>query len=809
MAIAALGAERQSGGRMNDQLVNDAAGCGSLTLLLSPLLLIGLGSPAFAQATLEEIVVTAQKREQSIQDVGIAITAFSGEQIRQLGFTQSVDLTRLAPGVHMSGSAAGQVAQISIRGVTQNDYNDQTEPPVAVYVDEGYVAFGQGQLFGLFDIEHVEILRGPQGTLFGRNATGGLVHYLSRRPTTELEGYLDATYGSYDSVRIETAISGSLTDALSGRLAAMYDRFDEILENDYPVNAATVGPLFPGGGEDSYNDDTRGVRGQLLFEPNDALEVLVIGAYGRSHLSDAPYMDRATVAVVDAQGRQINAILASPSETREMIGPGGIGLDNPFSFDADTERPVPGGNLYGASCNQQNYDDFSCSRDFAYEDINRLETRSATAKLTWNLDSLTVTAITDYKDYSKFIATEGDGGSAAIHTILFDADVDTFTQELRLNGELERMRWVTGLYYLTIDNRADTGAAHRFNTNWVPFAGTTAAHTTNTDTESISAFGQAEFDLTDTLTLIGGVRATQENKDYDLEEALYLNTDDKKLTLDTKLAVLRPFTEYDLDATLWSGKVQLDWKPTDELLVYGGISRGAKAGGFNSPFTFGGPFPDEDIPYGDEALLAYETGFKADLFGGAARLNGSLYYYEYDDYQGFTFAGGSGGFVQNVDAIYKGAEIELQASPWKGWNLLLNAAYLDAEVQNVEVADDLFRDTRPSFAPEVEVAAVARYEFPWSLLSGRFSVQADYSYASDFYDNIRNFAASKLPSYSLANARVAWRSDGGRWDASLFVNNLADERYVAIGFDSALTYGSNAWYFGKPRWYGGSIRYSF
>jgi iron complex outermembrane receptor protein len=273
--------------------------------------------------------------------------------------------------------------------------------------------------------------------------------------------------------------------------------------------------------------------------------------------------------------------------------------------------------------------------------------------------------------------------------------------------------------------------------------------------------------------------------------------------------VLRPFTEYKQDSTLWSGKLQLDWKPSDQLLVYGGVSRGVKAGGFNSPFTFGGPFADENIPYEDEALLAYETGFKSELVEGALRLNGALYYYDYQDYQGFTFAGGAGGWVQNVDGEYRGAEIELHASPGEGWDLILNASYLDAEVKDVEIADGLFRDTRPSFAPEYEVAGLARYQWPLVLLGGRISVQADFSYTADFYDNIRNFSASKLPSYTLGNARVAWQSDDGKLEGAFFVNNVTDERYVAIGFDGSATYGSNAWYFGKPRWFGASVRYGF
>ena len=162
------------------------------------------GSPA-AESVLDEITVTAQKREQSIQDVGISITAFSGEQLHELGIVNSVDIAAMTPGVYISGNNGGQKTLFTIRGVTQNDFNDHTEAPVAVYVDDGYVAFGQGQIFGVFDLDRVEVLKGPQGTLFGRNATGGLVHYISKRPTRELETYTDLTYGSYHQTRVESA----------------------------------------------------------------------------------------------------------------------------------------------------------------------------------------------------------------------------------------------------------------------------------------------------------------------------------------------------------------------------------------------------------------------------------------------------------------------------------------------------------------------------------------------------------------------------------------------------------------------------
>ena len=197
-----------------------------------------------AQGVLDEVVVTAQKRDQNVQDVGIAITAFTGDQLRALGVEESFDVASFSPGVHISGNLAGQNTQFTIRGVTQNDFNDIVEAPNAAYLDEGYFAVAQAQTFAVFDIDRVEILKGPQGTLFGRNATGGLVQYVSRKPNfEEAEGFVDLTYGLFDSnadanqVRLEAAVGGPIGDTVAGRVALMYNQHDGYLNNVYPAGA--------------------------------------------------------------------------------------------------------------------------------------------------------------------------------------------------------------------------------------------------------------------------------------------------------------------------------------------------------------------------------------------------------------------------------------------------------------------------------------------------------------------------------------------------------------------------------------------
>ncbi|HLF29807.1 MAG TPA: TonB-dependent receptor [Xanthomonadales bacterium] len=781
-------------------------------ILILPLLIFVTNTAKAQSGLLEEITVTAQKREQSIQDVGIAITAFSGEQMKELGFEDSFDIARMTPGVHISGNNGGQKTLFTIRGVTQNDFNDQTEAPVAVYVDETYVGFGQGQVFSMFDLNRVEILKGPQGTLFGRNATGGLVHYISNRPTQETEAYADFTYGSYNQIRFESALSGGLTDKVSARAAVLYNRFDPILDNDYPNRAVTLdGNPLTYGGEDTFNDDTLGLRGQLLIEPNDDLELLLIGSYARTREGTSPFLELPTVPIFDAAGNHVGTIVAGPNETREAIAPDGTPIDHPLSFDADLLRP-PGGNLYGPSCTKQDYEDLECAMDFAFEDLNSTDTWGISGKLNWQLgDSTTLTAISDYKNFEKFQGLPADGGPASTINVLFDAEAETFTQEVRLNGELDRLRWVTGVYYLNIS--LDTGVSITADPNYLflPLVGVPWEDTalTELETDSTSIFGQMEYDLSDKLTLIGGLRVIWENKDFTGEETFFVSTDPFTLETHTPLFSPQPKKDHVQDKTLWSGKLQLDWHPVDDVLVFAGVNRGVKAGGFNAPFTFGAGFPAEDIPYDEEILMAYETGFKWDgLFGGTTRFNGSFYYYDYTDYQGFFFSQITG-WVQNVDAEYKGMELELFSSPTDRLDLVLNFSYIDTEIYDVQLGPGIFVDTEPSYTPETQVAGLARYRWPAALYGGEVYAQASFNYAASFWDNIRNFDASRLPDYFVANARLGWTSADARWAASIFVNNLADERYFTIGYDLSNATGSNSLVPGKPRWFGVNVRYNF
>ena len=277
---------------------------------------LGVCAPVLAQEVLQEVVVSAQKREQNIQDVGISISAFTGEQLAALGVRESFDIAAFTPGVHVSGNLAGQNTQFTIRGVTQNDFNDIVEAPNAVYLDEGYIAVAQAQTFALFDIDRVELLKGPQGTLFGRNATGGLVHYLSRKPSFDkVEGFADLTFGVYDSDADATQAARrsrgrrTIQRARRRRVSrACTNKRDGYLNNLYPAQApaglAGASP-GPGAGADMGDDDTYALRGTLDFKPNDAVLLRVSANYAHSSLGTGPYQSKSTIGVVDPSGELV------------------------------------------------------------------------------------------------------------------------------------------------------------------------------------------------------------------------------------------------------------------------------------------------------------------------------------------------------------------------------------------------------------------------------------------------------------------------------------------------------------------------
>ena len=706
---------------------------------------------------LEEIVVTAQKREQNLQEVGISITAFGRDQLQQLNLNNSNELVYLTPGLALGNPGGeGNITSLSLRGIGQGDFADHQESPVAVYQDEVYDAYMGATNTTLFDQERIEILRGPQGTLFGRNATGGLVHYISRKPTDEFEAYGNVSFAEHEHIRFEGAAGGPLTDNLQVRVSGFVNNHDTYVDNI-------------GTGKDGNEADTWAVRGQVLFSPTDNLDILFRLEYYDTEITQWYY--ETAPATVNELGQ---AVLVAPSPGSEILD------GDPFQVNNDGNVGLIAAR--GASPEGLRRDGYKGALRFDLE-LN---------------DNITVTSVTGLSEQNKFFNQESDGIPASIVTFATDTIAQQFSQELRIASETDRMRWVGGLYYLSYDSDIvlDVGffAPGAFFSDQV------------VETDNWSVFGQVEWDFTPDLTVIAGLRYLNEDKEIDASGSLAgfiagLPIPRISSTFNTGNSPLARLEEDDI-----AGKIQLNWQPGDNLLFYAGVSRGVKAGGFNA--TFGAPgITSSTTPYGKETPITYEVGFKSTLMNGRAQWNTSFYYYDYQDYQAFAYVALSQ-LVFNTDAEVYGVDSNLLISPFDGLELNFGVNIMDTEADDVTNPRGFVADRGLPYAPDVQVNGMARYS--WPVLNGTMAIQGDFNYQSKNSFTIFNDPATSIGDYIVGNARLSWTSADESWGAALFVKNIGDKEYITSisnnsGFPPFIAHVQR--FYARPRWVGGQISY--
>lgn len=708
-------------------------------------------------ATLEEVVVTAQKREQSANDVGITLNVYSGDELDDLRALEVMDIAFITPGVSLSGSAAGQTVSFAVRGVTQQDFASIAEPPNAVYLDEGYYAGNSISGLGFFDIGQVEVLKGPQGTLFGRNATGGLVNIKTRKPTEEFEGYVSAGAGSFNTAEFEAAVGGSITENMQGRIAGVYRDNGAWLDNANP------------NGDDIGNSEQTGVRTHLAIQASENFSVLLTGYYNELEQSWGPYF------TFPSQSTLVNGI---PNAV-ETAGPTAFG-----TFASD-------------------FEDMVINSDSARDDGNYNRVGGGTIKLDWDLGWGELTSITDYKSFENQVQVDNDAETGVSFIDSLNAtDTSTISQEFRLFKEFDWGNITTGLYYLNID-------ADGINDQLLYFVGLHTFDLTTLETDSYSFFGQAEYQLSENLTFIGGVRVTRESKDYDYESFGFALDSLVPPATDVGAAIPLRTINDKLSDDLYSWKAQLQYQPRENLLMYASYNRGTKGGNFNVPFA-GGALPiDADVPYRPEKLDAYEVGVKMNSEDGKLRATGSVFYYDYTDYQSFALVN-LASIVANQPADIIGVELEGDYEPTESFLLKAGITYLDAEIKEVGFGNALgsaIADRRPPFTSELDVFALARYTV--NLSSGSLAFQLSGKYVTDSYFAVSNFSSTRIKPHGVMGARIAWTSTDQKWEVSVQGENITDKRYRTVGFDLSDFGNLTEVGYGRPREFSGTIKYSF
>ena len=737
-----------------------------------PALSLGLIFSGSANAAvLEEIIVTAQKREQNLQDVGISVTAFTGEQLDNLGATNTTDITQQAPGLQLFTYTPSLIV-FNIRGVSQNNFIDTLEAPVAVNVDNAYVASLNGIGQQMFDMDRVEVLRGPQGTLFGRNATGGVIQYFTNAPDEEeANGYIKAGAAEYDNFFVEGAVGGALAPNLRGRFAGRWEQADGYTESVTP------------GVRDTNGKDGFALRGALQMDVTDDLLVDVKVYYSEDN--DAP----------------TGGYVAYASKADRETGYSATPEASPITGDVHKHANGIEGSL-------------------------DREVTSVTGQITWDLNEhLQVVSVTNYMDIYKNYYEDAGGGYIPNFPYNPVAETEQITQELRLSGDYDRFRWQLGGYYMDLEITGMDFVSGEF-VSFLPEGRLDANW--NLDSENWSVFGQVEVDLSEQVTLIGGVRYSMDDKQYSLVnsaagEGAFLDPvtfiPPGEVFFDT--AWIPPeFTEIDYDD--WAARAQLDWRPNDDLLVYAAFNRGIKGGNFTTFFS-----ALENLQHKEEVLYSYEIGFKRTFPEQAMRLNATGFYYDYKDYQAFGLIAAFPE-IRNTDAEAYGGEIELAWSPAERLDLLAGISFIDSEIDEVPTVQDFFgivlplqhiEDNELPNAPSFSINFLARHTWPFA--GGELAFQIDGNYNDDQYLDVFNSAGSREESYFIGNLRLTWITGDDNWELGAFVRNFTDTKHRLYLLDLAAGDlfvppdvpptgdGIIEQVYGPPRWAGGYISYRF
>jgi iron complex outermembrane receptor protein len=720
------------------------------------LVLAGHATTGLHAQALEEITVIAQKREQSLQDVSISVSAFSGDQIRKYGMTSLSELGAITPGlVVWEFGNSPTVSVFTIRGVSQNDFADHNEVPNAVYSDGVYMSFIGAIGSQMYDVERVEVLRGPQGTLFGRNATGGLVQVINRKPTEDFEGYAELTLAEHNQVKFEGAVSGPLAPTLLGRLSVSTNRYDGFVKNRIGPNAAE---------DEQYNG-----RLQLLWQPGDSVSALLSLRASRVDNINVAGYDIRPAARDPGNDNLIDFVPNNiPNPTCPML----YGINAPagqtdcFGYTEADDDP------YTASFSEGNL-----ARSFY----------GASLTVDWSAGAADITWITDAQWIDKAMTDDTDGTPLPVLHVVTDQDAVQFSSELRASGQAGALRWTAGAYFLLIDGDYITG----FDSG---LFGAAVRNAYELETMSEALFAQLEYQVADNWTLIGGFRYTWDQKDFAFRPncsgpgCIFFEAPGSAQVLG--LVAEQNTSDY-------SGKLGIDWQPMDALLIYTSVTRGTKAGGFAGP-VLAAQAPGA-LAYGSEVLWNYETGFKWTLPGGHTRLNASLFYYDYNGYQDFDLVGLTQ-TITNKNAEVFGGEVELASSPAKGLNMSLGVSVLDATVKDVTLPSGRIADRNMALAPSLSVTGLVRQE--WAVSFGYISLQGDMKYTSARHFRSLNHPALREGGYAVVNARFGFESQDQHWGIAAFVKNLTDKKYRAYAFEDLSVNGVVNANYGAPRWFG-------
>ena len=758
-----------------------------------------LALPLLAQAqapVLEEVLVTAQKRSQNLQDVPVSVSAISGDQIRE-GLVSSMDDVALrTPNFSMTQFNIGE-PQYFIRGVGSTLDSAASDAAVATFIDEVYIGRPGGGSTDLYDLARVEVLRGPQGTLFGKNVVGGAVSLYTKRPAREFEGSVSGTYGDYDMGVVQGMVNGPITDTVAAKLVGQYKQRDGYTENVLD-------------GKDYQDQDNKSVRGQLQYDPADNLSILLGADWSKD----------------DVNGNCRNA------NNLDLNDPLGLAGFFPPVIDATTKGDIR-----------------KCAS--SADAFQKREVSGGLLRVDWGVADATLTSITAYREMDyKHLEDLAGLPQGSIPANLVDSvkeNSDQFSQELRLASAGDgKLNWLVGAFYMeeNVDRKEQFLGTFGppLTRGFFPLIAGDIDFTQKAKTTSYATFGQIDYAFNEQWSVSVGSRYTYDKKDitqglvnledptfdtaymaglfgispaevqamFAPQEAVVLgipangpaNVGAFAATRNTSLLVFPYKIKADDDWNKVTSSASLNWNYSEDSMLYLSFAQGFKSGAFvssvNDPQAAA-------VPLEPELADSWELGLKSEFFDNRLRVNASVFTMEYKDLQVFRLVG-SLLVGANAKATSEGVELDITGLLTENWTLSANYAYLDATYDTYEDgAVDFSGNTLPR-APEDSFFAQSSYRTP--LPNGsEIDWIVSYAYSGAFYFDPNNSQASKEGSYGVIDASATWTSPQGQWSVTAWGKNLDDEEYRVHSITSNIAGTVDLW--GPPRTYGGTVKYSF
>lgn len=759
--------------------------CRPLPGLLALVLFLPVG-PGAARAqegiradapALDEIRVTARRYEESLQDSPVSVGVMSSEYLAAQNITQVKDVIDRSPGTGFTRFNKLQNVY-SMRGLNSQTEGAAGDPSVLTVVDDVVYVKDYMKSAEFFDVERVEILRGPHGTSFGRNATGGLVHIISKRPTSTPEATLSAGIGNYGRWTVDGVANGALSDTVAARAAVHYATHDgytrDVLRN-----------------VDLAGEENLSARFSLLITPTSELDVYLKAEYSK-----------------DDDG-------AAVRQPRDCVNP-----NETFSNFVDPCSPWE----TATSATTGSGEPFYLKREIL----------NLTAQVGWDLsDSIRLTSVTAFLDGEGDYNMDSAGTPRDLNFSITSNDSSQFSQELRLDNHASgnALRWLTGVYYLNDDHdRVDGREWFQEDLSvWgpgPPFSPTEVKAVSRNQTESIGLFGELAFDITDRLTATVGARYSYDEKDFVISHngagfggpvtnflaEIPENGGPCPPGPTCALGFDNASATEDWDHLSYMGSLSFD--VNDDVMLYATVSEAYKTGGFNGePATAA----DAVIPYDEETALNFEIGMRSE-WANRLRLNVSAFRVEYDDQQVNVFRAGTNGFTTQVidnaaQSEVLGVELDYAWQVTEHFRLSGNFARLDAEFKDTRIQTGpgpaSIRDisgNRPHNVPEWTGTLVADLEFP--LANGAVvALRGDWRGRSEVFNDILNEPEFERPGTDVFGARLAWLSPDGTWQVALWGRNLTEEEEILNIGPAPPFLGDNPVGFGPPRTYGITVTY--